>query len=344
MQGHYVPVLGAQLVAQNQIYPDRTQVNLHSILVGNGFVSFLDSTFGYWETLCTTNPGVKEPVFNATRCDIMASNMPRCMNLIRVCYENPDPAICHAASTFCWINIIGLYDSESGEGGRNRFDISIPCETKDSLCYPEMPLIEAYLNLPRVWKALGVPKAVGNYSLISWDIALAFQLTSDQEISTQPQVLYLLENGVDVLFYQGNLDLACNSAGNLKWANSMPWKGQPAFVAQSTETWGADDEKIGWFKEVKIQMNAHHKKKTTFALATVNGAGHMVSRSTSVLEVANASKRCHMTSQRKLWSCSIDGLLIAHLDEVHRGTNPRHLRETLTSRMWALSDRAVASH
>jgi cathepsin A (carboxypeptidase C) len=35
-------------------------------------------------------------------------------------------------------------------------------------------------------------------------------------ISTEPQVLYLLENGVDVLIYQGVLDLAYNTVGNRK--------------------------------------------------------------------------------------------------------------------------------
>jgi cathepsin A (carboxypeptidase C) len=47
-QGHYVPTLGAQIVSQNQLYPKRPQVNLQSIFVGNGYVSPLDTAFGYW--------------------------------------------------------------------------------------------------------------------------------------------------------------------------------------------------------------------------------------------------------------------------------------------------------
>ncbi|KAL1605502.1 hypothetical protein SLS59_003304 [Nothophoma quercina] len=242
--GHYVPTLGAQIVSQNLLYPKRPQVNLQSIFVGNAYVSPLDTAFGYWETLS------------------------------RVCYNHPDPALCLAGEEVCWNGVIVHYDGESGAGGRNRFDITHPCETGDDLCYPEIPKIGEYLNLPWVYEALHVPKAVGNYSVFSEEVAIAFSLTNDLGISTQPQVLYLLETGVDVLFYQGNLDLACNTAGNLQWANSMPWKGQPAFVAQSKQTWKDGKQEVGWFKEVKVETSSG--RETTFALSTVNGAGHLV--------------------------------------------------------------------
>ncbi|KAH8880479.1 alpha/beta-hydrolase [Thozetella sp. PMI_491] len=272
--GHYVPVLGAQIVAQNALYPTRTQVNLKSILVGNGYYSALDLAFGYWETLCTTNPGVKEPVFNSTRCDIMAANLPRCMNLAKVCVENPDPAICIAAGDVCWEGVVKHYDQESYKGGRNRYDITAPCEVED-LCYPQAARIQEYLNTTRVQEALGVPKANRGYNMISGAVSYAFFLTGDHGHSTEPQVLYLLENGIDVLVYQGLLDLACNTAGNLRWANNMPWKGQPEFNAKSLRPWFLDGSPVGEFKEVKIQMT-EKGKKSRFTFLTVAGAGHLV--------------------------------------------------------------------
>ena len=77
-----------------------------------------------------------------------------------------------------------------------------------------------------------------------------------------------------MLFYQGNLDLACNTAGNLQWASTMQWKGQPAFVAQPKRIWKHEGDEVGWFKEVKTKTASG--RETTFAFATVNGAGHMV--------------------------------------------------------------------
>lgn len=204
----------------------------------------------------------------------MAINLPRCMDLTKLCYDHPDPAICLTAEQVCWHGVIEHYDGESGEGGRNRFDITRPCQTKDVLCYPEIKRIENYLNLPWVWNALHIPKAVGNYSALSYEIAIAFSMTGDGGWSTQPQVLYLLEHGIDVLFYQGNLDLACNTAGNLQWASEMQWKGQPAFVAQTKRIWKEKGEEVGWFKEVKTETASG--RETTFAFATVDGAGHMV--------------------------------------------------------------------
>jgi cathepsin A (carboxypeptidase C) len=143
------------------------------------------------------------------------------------------------------------------------------------MCYKEAALIEKYLNSPKVFDALGVPSAVTNYSIASEDVAIAFTLGYDQEISTQSQILYLLNHDIDVLMYQGNLDLACNTAGNLRWSNSMPWKGQPEYVAQRPKSWGVGGDEFGWYKEVKIKMG-DDDKKATFSFATVDGAGHMV--------------------------------------------------------------------
>jgi cathepsin A (carboxypeptidase C) len=206
----------------------------------------------------------------------MAANLPRCMDVGRVCYSHPDQAICATAAGICWYGVLELYDGESGKGGRNRFDITHGCPSGDDLCYPESALIGDYLNTKKVWKALRVPAAVKNFSVISWDVNRAFETTNDEFISTQPQVLYLLDNNIDVLFYQGNLDLACNTAGNLKWIMGMEWKGQMAFNAQGMRYWkGSEGKEVGWFKEVEIEMGPE-LKKTRFAFVTHNGAGHMV--------------------------------------------------------------------
>lgn len=77
-QGRYVPTLAAQIQSQNILHPSHPQINLKSVLIGNGMVSPSDRAFGYWETLCTIKPGVEKPVFNQTRCDIIAENIPRC--------------------------------------------------------------------------------------------------------------------------------------------------------------------------------------------------------------------------------------------------------------------------
>ena len=268
-------------MTQNALYPSHPQIQLQSVLIGNGYVSPLDTNFGYWETLCTTNPGVDKPIFNETRCDIMAANLPRCIELGKVCYSHPDPVICLAAEEVCWYGVIQYYDGESGKGGRNRFDITAPCDI-DDFCYVSTDRVQAYLNLPDVQSALHIKKsmpAFRNYSVGSTDVMRAFSRTNDLGISMEPQVRYLLASQIDVLFYQGNLDLACNTAGNLRWANSMAWKGEAEFASKRLEPWGESSDKrgkpAGTAKEVKVKTGID-EKKTKFAFVTVDGSGHMV--------------------------------------------------------------------
>ncbi|GFF82334.1 carboxypeptidase Y [Aspergillus lentulus] len=278
--GHYIPYLGAQIIQQNELYLDRPQVRLKSCLVGNGLMSSQDTTFGYWETLCTTNPGVEKPVFNQTRCDIIASNMPRCMDVTAVCAQNPDPALCSAASSVCYEGIIGLYEDESGKGGRNRFDITAPCEI-DDMCYIQAVRVEQYLNSPAVWEALSPPKQITEYKMVSEAVIQAFAKTSDVMTSTSELVTSLLANQVHFLAYQGNLDLACNTAGNLRWAHSLPWKGQTEFTSKPLRPWRSlvaatgQKETVGTTKEVRVRVG-EAEIESRFALVTVDGAGHLL--------------------------------------------------------------------
>jgi cathepsin A (carboxypeptidase C) len=209
----------------------------------------------------------------------MATNLPRCIEVAKTCYDHPDPAICEAASRVCWDGVVKYYDGESYAGGRNRFDITIPCEI-DDICYANSLLIEKYLNLPSSFAALGVPSNIKKFELMSGAVESAFQLTNDLSISMMPQLQYLLASQIDVLIYQGNLDLACNTAGAKRWTSNMAWKGQSAFTSLELEPWksevGGKERVAGKFKEVNIQMVDGDKKTTRFALVTIDGSGHMV--------------------------------------------------------------------
>ena len=177
--------------------------------------------------------------------------------------------------------MIDWYDGESGAGGRNRFDITAPCY-RDDFCYKSTENVQSYLNLPHVQAALRIEEhmpAFRNYTIDSEAVATAFYLTSDSGISMEPQVRYILESEVDMLFYQGNLDLACNTAGNLRWADSMTWKGQAEFASKKLIGWresmGMKGKKAGTVKEVQVRMG-EKERKTRFAFVTIDGSGHMV--------------------------------------------------------------------
>lgn len=99
-------------------------------------------------------------------------------------------------------------------------------------------------------------------------------------ISLIPQVQYLLANQVDILIYQGNLDLACNTAGAKRWTANMAWKGQAEFVAKELKSWNSKiegkEKSAGKWKEVNVRMVEGDHKTTRFAFVTIDGSGHMV--------------------------------------------------------------------
>ncbi|KAJ9145097.1 Carboxypeptidase [Pleurostoma richardsiae] len=277
--GHYVPTVAAEIVRYNAIEEHLGGdflIQLESVLIGDGFVSPLDTTYGYYETLCTTKPGVAEPIFNATRCALIAEALPRCEYLHEACYAYPDDILCHAADSFCSGQIRALFDGETGAGGRDPFDITRTCEI-DQLCYLGVLRIEEYMNTPAVWAALEVPDEVANFSVLSLEVQDLFGRGNDLYVSTAREVRFLLEEGVDVLVYNGNLDLACNTAGNLRWAERMPWSGQADFAARDLAPWYAERDgqtvKAGTMKEVVARGR---DKEARFSFVTVDSSGHMV--------------------------------------------------------------------
>jgi cathepsin A (carboxypeptidase C) len=179
--------------------------------------------------------------------------------------------------------------------------VTAPCDIED-LCYPEGDLIEKYLNLDSTYAALQVPKAVGNYSIISRRVSEAFEQTKDLGINMLPELQYLLASQIDVLVYQGNLDLACNTAGAKRWTSNMAWKGQMEFTAKELLPWkSVEDGKevvAGKFKEVNVKMVKGSDKTTRFTLLTVAGAGHMVSNFLPLGRTSLISNRSRWTSRR----------------------------------------------
>jgi cathepsin A (carboxypeptidase C) len=115
-------------------------------------------------------------------------------------------------------------------------------------------------------------------------------------ISLIPQIQYLLSSQIDILIYQGNLDLACNTAGAKRWTANMAWKGQSEFVAKELEPWKRNGKVVGKWKEVNVKMVDGDDKTTRFALVTIDGSGHMV------CDTASSMKRGSLTLDEFLGS------------------------------------------
>lgn len=143
--------------------------------------------------------------------------------------------------------------------------------------------MQQYLNSPAVWDALAPPKQVKECKLESEAVDRAFASSSDTMVSTSDLVVFLLANEVHFPAYQGNLDLACNTAGNLRWANALPWKGQVEFASKPLRSWTSvvaatgKEETVGTTKEVKVRVSDSASTASRLATVTVDDAGHLVS-------------------------------------------------------------------
>ena len=90
-------------------------------------------------------------------------------------------------------------------------------------------------------------------------------------LPTKLYVAELLERGVRVLIYVGTYDSVCGWTANRLWVEKLEWSGLSEFLAQPWSTWRVDGREVGDVKSTGL-----------LSLASVWGAGHMVSKLTII--------------------------------------------------------------
>jgi cathepsin A (carboxypeptidase C) len=81
----------------------------------------------------------------------------------------------------------------------------------------------------------------------------------------------MLEGGVRVLIYAGDVDFICNWMGNKAWTHQLTWSGKENFNAETDHDWVYDSKTGG------LAKTAHAKEgKGSLTFLQVFEAGHMV--------------------------------------------------------------------
>lgn len=136
------------------------------------------------------------------------------------------------------------------------------------------PVVRESLNAPSIsdhptWDAC-VPGA-GRRHL---DVALLknreLYLDNDKPLSVVPYIAELLDDAkIDMLFYNGDLDMICNAQGTELALESMDWSGKDDWVNQNSKwkQWTVDDQPAG-----------HSKEFGNLQFLVVYNSGHFVSR------------------------------------------------------------------
>ncbi len=105
------------------------------------------------------------------------------------------------------------------------------------------------MNLPEVKKALGVSPSI-NFESCNMQVNQAFAFQGDGARNRAKLLPELVENGIRVLIYAGDADMACNYLGNERWVEELETKFQPEFkktVKQPWVTFGKSDLS-GWVR------------------------------------------------------------------------------------------------
>ncbi|KAG8843417.1 hypothetical protein FRB96_004050 [Tulasnella sp. 330] len=188
--GRYLPLFATEIVDSN------------AIAVKAGYEPINLKQLDSWVDMQCANasyPG--PPVQGIANCVRMRTTLPRCKAMLKAeCVDRFDLIGCTAANDFCTAEYVRPYTAL----GLNPFDITKKC-IGDNFCYPIIYNITQHLNIPDVWKALGVDATVPNFQSGSEDVAVRCLTGGDRLHDTSLYVAELLERGIKVLLYAGAL-------------------------------------------------------------------------------------------------------------------------------------------
>ncbi|CAG8707057.1 3047_t:CDS:2, partial [Scutellospora calospora] len=145
--GHYIPAIAAEINNNNKGTSswilanqpkDLKNINLESILIGNGLVDPLVQYKYYADMGCKSSYG---PVLEESTCQRMRDAYPQCASMIQRCYDSSNALSCLPASMYCNREMIQPYQ----QTGKNVYDVRKDCEG-GNLCYPILQAIEKYSN------------------------------------------------------------------------------------------------------------------------------------------------------------------------------------------------------
>jgi len=242
--GHYVPTVADYIQKGNAINP-QTHINLKGIGIGNGWVDPLVQ-YGSYGPFSYENNLIDRNTYSA-----MNATYKQCVQLINTGDYDDAEQVCGGI----------MEDVLEYAGNLNVYNIDLQC-VPPPLCY-DFTNITNYLNDPAVQKKLGVYSQGIQWQTCNYEVNSAFGI--DVIESFRYEIPSLLNAGIRVVIYNGDLDLICNWVGGKMWAEGMNWSGKQHFVAAPMKGWNVNGVPAG-----------QSKTYGGFTFVRVYQAGHMV--------------------------------------------------------------------
>lgn len=221
--GHYAPSIAARIYQGNQD-KEGLMVNLKGVGVGNGLTDPVIQYQYYPEMAMNNTYGIK--TVSEEAYDKMVEHVPTCIKLAKLCQQNV--TFCVPADDYCNL----METTPYSKTGLNPYDIRKPCE--GDLCY-DFDNIDIFLNLDTTREALGVSEKVKTWESCNTLVNIGF--ASDWMRNYQQVLVPMIEDGIRVLIYAGDVDFICNWIGNKAWTQALPWSGHADFNKEEDHAW-----------------------------------------------------------------------------------------------------------
>eukprot|EP00550_Attheya_septentrionalis_P004496 CAMPEP_0198285034 /NCGR_PEP_ID=MMETSP1449-20131203/4348_1 /TAXON_ID=420275 /ORGANISM="Attheya septentrionalis, Strain CCMP2084" /LENGTH=554 /DNA_ID=CAMNT_0043982271 /DNA_START=44 /DNA_END=1708 /DNA_ORIENTATION=+ len=236
--GHYAPAIANRVYRGNQAMEnnkggDLLKINLGGVAVGNGLTHPEEQYKWYAEMAYKNSHGIKtvsEDVYNA-----MTSAVPKCIALIHECNQGDsliNSFACQSAFAVCNMAETSPYQMS----GLNPYDIRIKCE-HPPLCY-DFSKVGDWLNLPETRAALHVT----DESASKWNacnMGINFMFHTDWMKDMSGHISEMLDGGIPILIYAGDVDFICNYMGNRAWTLALDWDHKDDFVSAEDHDWNS---------------------------------------------------------------------------------------------------------
>lgn len=250
--GHFVPATAHRVWQGNQ-KKEGAFINLKGLAIGNGLVDPEVQYTKYPEMIWNyTNAKLGHSIVSESTYQTMLAEVPGCIKLIKGCNQQ-NTFDCDLAYSLCNAAEMSPYSST----GMNPYNIELQCQIPP-LCY-NFNNLDNYVTQPAVLAALGV-NSNSQWSSCNFQVNGKFQ--GDWMHNYQTDLPDLLNAGIRVLVYSGDLDFVCNWIGGKAWATQMKWPGQAGFDAAPDVAWNNNAGEV----------RSYHN----LSFLRVHNAGHMV--------------------------------------------------------------------
>ena len=250
--GHYAPSIAHRIFEGNNALKDGDiELNLAGVGVGNGLTA-PEVQYAYYAEMAYNNSHGIQTVSESTY-ESMVEATPTCIDKIKKCNEKGG-IYCTTSYTYCNTKLTTPYY----QTGLNPYDIRKECGD-NPLCY-DFSNVEKWLTTDSTRDALHVTSDSASWVSCNNDVNADFR--NDWMLNYESYVADMLEGGIKVLIYAGDVDFICNSLGNKAWTLSLDWSGKDSFNSAEDGDWNSGA--------------GSYRSSGGLTFLTVFDAGHMV--------------------------------------------------------------------